>query len=260
MTDSILVDKDDRGVCTLTLNRPQVHNAFDSELVNNLLTHLSAVKHDKSIRVVMLTGAENTFSSGADINTMRDMVDADFETNHADALKLAQALNSLFLLPKITIARINGSAYGGALGLIACCDIAIASSEARYAFTEVKLGIVPAVISPYIVNAIGVRHAQRLFLSAKQFDGYLAQAMGLIHHVVTPRDLDSAIEKELRLVLAAGPSAIKECKIMCHIFSGITDDVMQNTVNTIAKLRISAEGQEGLSAFLEKRSPDWLPQ
>ena len=258
MTESVLVDKDERGVCTLSLNRPLVHNAFDSEMVKTLLTQFSEIKNDKTTRVVVITGSEGTFSSGADINTMRDIVKYDFETNHADALQLAQLLNALFLLPKPTVARINGSAYGGALGIIACCDIAIASSAARYAFTEVKLGIVPAVISPYIINAIGIRNAQRWFLTAKQFDGYMAQAMGLIHQVSAPLDLDNAIEKELGLLLAAGPIAIQECKRMCHTFSGINDDIMQDTVETIARLRTSSEGQEGLNAFLEKRKPNWL--
>lgn len=257
MKNILLVTKDERGVCTLSLNRPLVHNALNDELINALLSELNSLKKDKSIRIVVLTGAENSFCSGADINSMRDIVARDYLANKDDALQLARLLNSLFLLPQVTVARINGSAFGGALGLIACCDIAITSSDARFAFTEVKLGLVPAIISPYIVNAIGSRSSKQFFLSAKIFDGYTAQNIGLIHQVVSARDLDNSVKKEVELLLAGGPVALQRCKALCNEYTNITEQLILDTAELIAKIRVSEEGQEGLNAFLEKRQPNW---
>lgn len=160
-------------------------------------------------------------------------------------------------MPKPTIARINGPAFGGALGLIACCDIALASNESHFAFTEVKLGIIPAVVSPYIVSAIGHRNAKRLFLTGETFSSHSASLMGLVHKVVDHEELDEAMQYELDLLLKAGPSAQQECKRLLQKLAGISDDISEYTAELIAQIRISEEGQEGLLAFLEKRSPDW---
>lgn len=257
MAEHVLVSTDAQGICTLKLNRPEVHNAFDPDLVETLNIQLRFAADDDSIRAVIITGEGASFSSGADINWMRSMVKYDHTRNSMDALKLAQMLHTLYTLPKPTIALVNGSAYGGALGIIACCDIAIATSSASFAFTEVKLGIVPAVVSPYVVSAIGHRTAKRLFLTAQRFSAHAALQMGLLHHVVDAEKLNDALADELGLLLSAGPSAQHECKRLIHKLAGIADDVSEYTAELIAQIRISEEGQEGLLAFLEKRKPNW---
>jgi methylglutaconyl-CoA hydratase len=258
MAENLLISTDERGVCTIKLNRPNVHNAFDPNLIEDLSIQLTFAADDDYVRAVVITGAGKTFSSGADINWMRSMIKYDHATNSMDAMKLAQMLHKLYTLPKPTIALVNGSAYGGALGIIACCDIAIASNNASFAFTEVKLGIVPAVVSPYVVSAIGHRNARRLFLTADYFNAEQALQMGLLHKVVAPDGLDDALVHELNLLLSAGPLAQHECKRLLHKLAGIADDVSEYTAELIAQIRISEEGQEGLLAFLEKRKPEWI--
>ncbi|MGD8568599.1 MAG: enoyl-CoA hydratase/isomerase family protein [Gammaproteobacteria bacterium] len=258
MSDNLLISTDERGICTIKLNRPNVHNAFDPDLIETLSIQLTFAADDDTIRVIVITGEGPTFSSGADINWMRSMVKYDHNKNSTDAMKLAQMLHKLYSLPKPTIALVNGSAYGGALGIIACCDIAIAHHDAVFAFTEVKLGIVPAVVSPYVIDAIGHRRAKRLFLTGKKFSANDALHMGLLHKVVASDELDSALQHDLELLLNAGPSAQKECKRLIHKFTNISDDVSEYTAELIAQIRISKEGQEGLTAFLEKRKPDWI--
>lgn len=257
MADNIIVKTDQRGVCTISLNRPKVHNAFDPDTIEDLNIQLQFAADDDSVRVVVLTGEGETFSSGADINWMRSMVKYDHSKNSMDAMNLAKLLNKLYTLPKPTIALVNGSAFGGALGLIACCDIAIANQEANFAFTEVKLGIIPAVVSPYVVSAIGHRNAKRFFLTAEKFSANSALQTGLLHKAVKADDLNDALEYELELLLKAGPSAQHECKRLIQKLAGISDDVSEYTAELIAQIRISEEGQEGLEAFLEKRKPDW---
>jgi len=257
MTDNVNLSTDTRGICTLSLNRPKVHNAFDSDLIENLSIQLQFALDDDTIRVIVITGEGTSFSSGADINWMRSMVEFDHQHNSMDAMKLAQLLQKLYTAPKPTIAKVNGSAYGGALGIIACCDIAIAADDAAFAFTEVKLGIIPAVVSPYVVNAIGFRNTRRLFLTAEQFNATQAQQMGLIHKLAAPGTLDEALEHEIQLLLQAGPSAQMECKRLIQKLAGLSDDIAQYTAELIAQIRISQEGQEGLAAFLDKRNPQW---
>jgi len=257
MTDNVNLSTDTRGICTLSLNRPKVHNAFDSDLIENLSIQLQFALDDDTIRVIVITGEGTSFSSGADINWMRSMVEFDHQHNSMDAMKLAQLLQKLYTAPKPTIAKVNGSAYGGALGIIACCDIAIAADDAAFAFTEVKLGIIPAVVSPYVVNAIGFRNTRRLFLTAEQFNATQAQQMGLIHKLAAPGTLDEALEHEIQLLLQAGPSAQMECKRLIQKLAGLSDDIAQYTAELIAQIRISQEGQEGLAAFLDKRKPQW---
>ncbi|MCI0507190.1 MAG: enoyl-CoA hydratase-related protein [Gammaproteobacteria bacterium] len=258
MAENLLISTDERGICTIKLNRPEVHNAFEPDLIENLSIQLTFAADDDYVRAIVITGSGKTFSSGADINWMRSMIKYDHTTNSMDAMKMAQMLHKLYTLPKPTIALVNGSAYGGALGIIACCDIALANSNASFAFTEVKLGIVPAVVSPYVVSAIGHRNARRLFLTADNFNAGQALQMGLLHKVVEPDALDEALVHELDLLLGAGPSAQHECKRLLHKLTGIADDVSEYTAELIAQIRISEEGQEGLLAFLEKRKPSWF--
>jgi len=175
-----------------------------------------------------------------------------------EAFKMAQMLQKLYATPKPTIAKINGPAFGGALGIIACCDIAIAPKNSYFAFTEVKLGLIPAMVSPYIVSAMGHRNSKRLFITGEQFTADEALSMGLFHKIVDSTSLDDAIEEEVEMLLQAGPSAQMECKRLLHKLAGISDDISQYTAELVAQIRISKEGQEGLAAFLEKRHPDWI--
>ncbi len=246
----------------LTLNRPGVHNAFDAGLIAQLTGALRDAEFDPSVRAVVLTGAGNTFSAGADLVWMRDMASASETENRDDALHLAALMRTLNYLSKPTIARVNGSAYGGGIGLIACCDIAIAVDSAKFSLTEVKLGLVPAVISPYVVAAIGAREARRAFISGAVFDAAQAQQIGLVHETVGAQVLDAAVERSLHWLAKGGPLAQAEAKRLALAMSGMTVAEQQlldaRNAELIARLRVSEEGQEGLAAFLDKRSPRWV--
>ncbi|WP_455208925.1 enoyl-CoA hydratase-related protein [Kaarinaea lacus] len=258
MTDNLIVRTDTRGVCSIALNRHDSHNAFDEDVIEDLTIQLTFAADDDFVRAIIITGEGPTFSSGADIRWLKSMVRHDHATNSMKALKMAQMLQKLYALPKPTIAKINGPALGGALGLIACCDIAIAINTSYFGFPEVKLGIIPAIVSPYIVSAIGHRNAKRLFMTGATFGSDDALSMGLIHKVVHHSLLDETIEEELELLLKAGPSAQMECKRLLQKLAGISDDISEYTAELVAQIRISKEGQEGLAAFLEKRDPDWI--
>jgi len=221
MSELLQIHTDERGACTLTLNRPERHNAFNAELIERLITDLALANEDPSVRVLVLTGAGQSFSSGADLGWMQEAAGQDETANREDAERLAALMRSLYELDKPTVARVNGPAYGGGLGLIACCDIAIACTAAKFAFTEVRLGLIPAVISPYILNAIGPRQARRLFLTAESFTATEAQTMGLVHRVVESDQLDSAVERQVTLLLKGGPGAQRECMRLLRRFSPV---------------------------------------
>jgi len=261
MAKKVLLEVDRRGVATLTLNRPEVHNAFDAALVLRLTELLIELKSRPGVRAVVLTGAGRAFSAGADVNWMRSMAACSEDENVEDALHLADLMSLLNSLPLPTIARVNGHAYGGGVGLVACCDIALASSEARFALSEVRLGLVPAVISPYVIAAVGERNARRLFLSGEAMDAKLARRVGLVHEIAQPNKLDEALEDQLGMLLKGGPNALRESKELIFTVEGggiSADDALKHrTAQIIAQLRVSDEGQEGLAAFLEKRDPEW---
>jgi len=250
------------GIATITLARPQVHNAFDEALIAELTAALEAVDADPGVRAVVLTGEGATFSAGADLNWMRGMAAASEAENLADSLKLAELMRSLNFLSKPTIARVNGSAYGGGVGLVACCDIAIGVDGAKFSLSEVKLGLVPAVISPYVVNAIGPRQSRRLFLSAEVFDAREAERIGLLHQCVAGTELDEAVDRQLHWLAKGGPIAQHEAKSLALRMAGMTraesERIDAGNAALIARLRVSAEGQEGLGAFLAKRPPNWI--
>lgn len=248
---------------TITLNRASTHNAFDAELITALTEALQQVAADTSLRSLVLTGAGNTFSAGADLNWMRAMSSASEQENLADAQALAHCLRTLNNLPIPTLARVNGSAYGGGVGLIACCDIAVAVDSAKFTLSEVKLGLVPAVISPYVIAAISARQARRYFLSAEIFDAASAKEIGLIHESVAAEQLDETIERILHWLGKGGKQAQFEAKQLIHAYQvANTVENMQTqdaqNARLIARLRVSPEGQEGLKAFLEKRPADWI--
>lgn len=250
------------AVAILTLARPQVHNAFDDALIARLTEALLEADTDPGVRAVVLTGAGSTFSAGADLGWMRRMAAAGAEENRADALRLAALMRTLNFLSKPTIARVNGAAYGGGIGLIACCDVAIGIEGTKFALSEVKLGLVPAVISPYIVAAIGARHARRLFISGEVFDDAEAMRISLLHHCVPASELDAAVERALHALGKGGPLAQHEAKRLALRLAGMTPDsadaLDREHAALIATLRVSAEGQEGLGAFLDKRPPRWV--
>lgn len=249
------------GVRRITLNRPQVHNAFDDGLIAELTAALEQAGRDAAVRAVVLTGAGASFSAGADLHWMRGMAQASEADNRDDSLRLATLMRTLQYLPKPTIARVNGAAYGGGVGLVACCDIAIGVDTARFGLTEVKLGLVPAVISPYVIHAIGLRHARRLFLTGELFDAATALHIGLLHQCVAVDQLDSAVEATLALLAKAGPVAQAEAKQLALRMAGADEAnaaaIDRDNAALIARLRVSAEGQEGLGAFLSKRAAAW---
>lgn len=252
---------DSRGVATLTLDRPEKHNALDGATMGELHEALNRIGSDSKARVVVLTGAGASFCAGADIGHMRSMLNFTEEQNVADALVLAKLLRKLdeFELP--LIARVNGNTFGGGVGLVACADIAIGAASAKFALTEVRLGIVPAAISPYVVEAIGSRHARRLFLTAAPFSAAEAHSVGLLHFTSAPETLDQLVDEQVDLLLRGGPAALRAAKQLVRRVAHFHDrNVLgDETARLLARLRVSPEGKEGLSAFLERRKSAWMP-
>lgn len=264
MSESVLLELDGRGVATVRLNRPRVHNAFDSALISRLTTILVELNTHPGVRVVVLTGTGPSFSAGADIHWMRTMAGYSEEENFEDALQLAELMAVLNGLTKPTVARVNGHAYGGGVGLIACCDVAVAAEEARFALSEVRLGLVPAVISPYVIDAIGTRHARRFFLTGEAMTATKARRIGLIHEIAKASRLDDAVADQVDMLLKGGPFALRESKELIAMVDGhprsVDQALKRRTAEIIAQLRVSQEGQEGLVAFLEKRGPRWASE
>lgn len=251
----------DGPVARLRMSRPQVHNAFDDRLIADLTQALEAVGADATVRVVVLEAEGPSFSAGADLHWMRGMAAASEAENRDDSLALARLLRTLDELPKPTLARVQGAAFGGGVGLVACCDITIAAEEAKFGLTESKLGLLPAVISPYVVAAIGPRQARRWFASAEIFDAAEALRIDLLHQVVAADALDAAVQRQIGLLLKAGPIASASAKRLVRDVLAHADPVRHDADNAalIARLRVSPEGQEGLTAFLDKRKPRWAP-
>jgi methylglutaconyl-CoA hydratase len=249
------------SVAEVRLDRAEVHNAFDAALIAELTDALRQVDADRSVRAVVLTGNGTTFSAGADLTWMRDMARAGEAENRADSERLAELMRTLNFLSKPSIARVNGSAYGGGVGLVACCDIAIGVDGAKFSLSEVKLGLVPAVISPYVVAAIGARHSRRLFLSAEVIEAAEAMRIGLLHQCVSAGELDAAVDRQLHWLAKGGPVAQREAKLLALRMSGMEakaqEDIDRDNAALIARLRVSSEGQDGLTAFLEKRPARW---
>lgn len=247
-------------VARLRMNRPEIHNAFDATLIAALTGALESIANDPDVRVVILEGEGASFSAGADLNWMRGMAAASEEENRQDSLALARLMRRLDELPKPTIARVHGAAFGGGVGLVACCDIAIGARGAKFGLTESRLGLLPAVISPYVIEAIGARQARRWFATAEIFDADQAARMGLLHEVVEADQLDGAIQRQTGLLLKAGPHASASAKALVRQVASHADRDRHDADNAalIAGLRVSSEGQEGLTAFLDKRKPGWV--
>jgi methylglutaconyl-CoA hydratase len=247
------------GVARITMARPEKHNAFDDVLIADLTDAFERAGADDAVRVVILEAEGKSFSAGADLGWMERMADYSEEENLADARKLAHMVRVLNELPRPTIARVQGAAFGGGVGLVAACDIALASHAASFCLSEARLGLIPSVISPYVVEAIGARAARRYFQTAERFDAGQAQALGLVHEVVPRERLDSRLAELVGHLLDNGPAAMAASKeLIRRVASGPVDDAMvEDTARRIADIRATAEGREGLRAFLEKRGPKW---
>jgi methylglutaconyl-CoA hydratase len=245
------------GVAWVTLDRPEVRNAFDDALIARLTQVLSDVANDRAIRALVLAGSGPAFCAGADLNWMKRMAGYTYEQNLADAQALAGMLAALDRLPKPTIARVHGPAFAGGTGLVAACDIAIGTPEAKFCFSEAKLGLSPATISPHVMRAIGERAARRYFLTAEVFDAQEAFRIGMLS--ILTEELDRTIEALLKHLLAGGPEAMKKIKDLIRAVAGrsVDDALAAETAKRIAEIRASPEGREGIASFLEKRKPSW---
>ncbi|MGQ7244887.1 enoyl-CoA hydratase-related protein [Salinicola sp. V024] len=253
---------DSRGVARLTLDRPAVHNAFDDALIGVLNAHLErlhALAERDEVRLVVLASDGKHFSAGADLNGMKRMVDFSFDDNLEDARELARLMQQLDALPCPTLCRVQGAAYGGAVGLAACCDVVIASDKAKFCLSEVRIGLSPAVISPYVQRAIGPRQMRRYALTAEVIDATTAQVWGLVHEVTDGEALDARIDRMINRLLAASPQAQRATKALLARVARDPDSdaTVEATCRTISELRVSREGQEGLAAFFDKRPPAW---
>jgi methylglutaconyl-CoA hydratase len=255
----LITPPDARGIATLTLDRPQRHNAFDDTLLGDLTAALQTLAADAALRVLVLAANGRSFSAGADLDWMRRTAAYGHAENLADAQALAQLMHRLDRFPRPTIARVQGSAVGGGVGLVACCDIAVCAPEATFCLSEVRLGLIPAVISPYVIRAIGARQARRYFLTAEPFTAARAHAIGLVHEVVAADALDDAIDRLTAALREGAPDAQCEAKDLLFLCDGQAIDaaLIASTAHRIADRRASPEGQHGLHAFLTKTTPNW---
>jgi methylglutaconyl-CoA hydratase len=250
----------DDGVARVWLNRPELRNAFDGQMVTELRAVLDDLTGSDAVRVIVLGGRGKVFSAGADLEWMKAVAAFGREENVREARAMADLFFALYSSPKPIVARVHGAALGGGAGLVAACDIAVAAQGTRFGFTEVRLGLIPAVISPYVLRKVGESAGRELFLTGERFEAAKAQEIGLVRAVVPEADLDDAVDARVHELLQAGPHAIAEAKALLRSVAGRSvADVRQETVERIADVRASAEGQEGLKAFLEKRKPDWAP-
>lgn len=264
MTDfnTLQLDIAANGVATLWLNRPDKNNAFNAGMIRELILALDAVKEHGQVRFLILRGHGRHFSAGADLAWMQESARLDYNANLDDARELAELMYALYQLKVPTLAVVQGAAFGGALGLISCCDMAIGAIDAQFSLSEVRIGLAPAVISPFVVQAIGERAARRYALTAERFNGERARELGLLAECYPAEELDQAVESWTANLLLNSPQAMRASKdLLREVGSGVlSPNLRRYTENAIARIRVSAEGQEGLNAFLEKRKPSWQEQ
>lgn len=249
----------DGGVATIWMNRPDKHNAFDETLIEELTRSALALGADDNVRVVVLAGRGNSFSAGADLDWMRRAADYGYEQNLSDARALAAMLRAIAEMPKPTVARVHGAALGGGMGLVAACDIAIASNNAVFATSEVRFGLIPATIGPYVLRAIGARQAGRYFQTAERIDAATALRIGLVHETVNADQLDAKLGELLTALRSGGPEAQAASKrLIANVSNASLDDALiADTADRIARIRAGDEAKEGIAAFLAKRAPAW---
>lgn len=256
--ETISISTDDRGVATLTLDRSEKHNALSALMINELTAAAAQLAEDSSIRVVVLTGAGSSFCAGGDLGWMREQFHADRATRMQEARKLAMMLRALNELPKPLIGRVQGQAFGGGIGMMSVCDTVVSVDSAKFGLTEVRLGLIPATISPYVLARMGENHARKVFMSARIFGAAEARDLNLVSKVVSAEKLDAAVELEVKPYLAAAPAAIAASKALARrLGPAITDDIIEDTIKRLADTWETPEAREGISAFFEKRKPDW---
>lgn len=261
-TDLVRIEATQDGAATVIMNRPARKNAFDANLISALSEAFETLRGAEGVRVIFLRGAGGTFSAGADLDWMRAAVDRNESDNREDAFAMAHMLKALWDLPALTVALVEGGAFGGGAGLVAACDLAIATADARFSFSEVKLGLIPATISPYVVAAIGPRTARGLFATGQVFGAEHALRVGLVGEVVADAEALGAAEARIGgEILACAPGAVADAKrLASDVYAQKIDHgLMEETAKRIAQARVSGEGQEGVRAFLERRKPDWAP-
>ncbi len=248
------------GVATVLLNRPEVRNAFNDEVINELTQAFTELGARDEVRAIVLAASGTAFCAGADLNWMRRMADYTREQNVADAGQLAAMLRAIYECPKPTVARVQGDVFAGGVGLVAACDMVVSVETANYCLSEVKLGLIPATISPYVIRAMGARAAHRYFLTAERFSAAEALRIGFVHEVVTADALNAKVDEITKALCSASPHAVKACKALLQGVAGrdIDATLIARTVQGIADIRASAQGKEGVQSFLEKRKPDWL--
>ena len=248
----------DNDIVKIILNRPNVHNSMNEKLLKELTFCFKELSSDNKTRVIILTGKGKSFSAGADLNWMKSMVNYSKEENIKDSKLLLDLFETIYNCPKPVIGNINGHAFGGGVGLIAVCDITIAPPDIKFAFSEVNLGIIPSVISTYIVRRIGISNMRRLFITGERFDSKYAKKIGLIDYLIPKEEIENEIQKYIKIIKSSGPNAIIQIKKLINKYEKIEIEEYKNyTVKKIAELRISEEGQEGINAFLEKRKSKW---
>jgi methylglutaconyl-CoA hydratase len=252
--------KFEAGVATATLNRPDVRNAFNDEVIAELAEVFSELALRADVRCIVLAGNGPAFCAGADLNWMKSMAAYSYDQNLADARTLAEMLHAIYECPKPTIARVQGDVYAGGTGLVAACDIAVSVDTANYCLSETRLGLIPATISPYVIRAMGARAAHRFFLTAERFSATEAHRIGLVHEVVNANNLDAKVGEIALALVSAGPAAVKASKALVQDVAErkIDDELIARTVKGIADIRVSEEGREGIQSFLQKRKPGWL--
>jgi len=247
-------------VAQVTLSRPDVRNAFNDEVIAELTQAFTELGQNKEVRAIVLAASGPAFCAGADLNWMRRMADYTNAENLADAAQLAEMLRVIYTCPKPTVARIQGDVYAGGMGLVAACDMAVSVDTANYCLSEVKLGLYPATISPYVIRAMGARAAHRYFLTAERFDAMEALRIGFVHAVVSAEQLDAKVNEMTQALVSASPNAVQQCKSLLHNVASQDIDaaLIAQTVEGIAAIRASFEGKEGVQSFLQKRKPAWL--
>jgi methylglutaconyl-CoA hydratase len=257
---TLLAETDPRGIAIITLNRPEVHNAFDDVMIGELTQAFKTCGSDSTVRVVVIDAEGKSFCAGADLNWMKRAANYTPEESKRDAMALATMLRTVYECPKPVIARVQGNAFGGGVGLVAACDMAFGVSDALFSLSEVKLGIIPSAISPYVINAMGARQASRYFMTAERFSASEAYRLGLLHDLSTVIEgVDEIIGQRIEHLLGNGPHAMGEAKALIRAVAnkGVTGAVVNDTVDRISRVRAGAEAKEGMSAFLEKRKPNW---
>lgn len=250
----------DRKVATVTLNRPEVRNAFNEDSIAEVTRAFDALGKNAAVRTIVLAASGPAFCAGADLNWMKKMAGYSYAENSADALQLAAMLRTIYLCPQAVLARVQGDCYAGGMGLVAACDIVVASEEAHFCLSEVKLGLIPATISPYVIRAMGENAARRYFLTAERFSAMEAQRIGFAHEVVPAAVLDAKVAEIVKALVSNSPNAVQQAKTLVRDVAGqpVSDVLVVDTAERIAHIRASQQGREGVQSFLDRRKPSWL--